>query len=76
MAVKARRNSFVHNDLDIAGTEILRTGDTLISGSLNFNKATEESNTENLLILNKPMVDRFIQNFESQKEHSEGYAGR
>jgi len=52
--------------------------DTLITGSFNFSKAAEESNAENLLILkcNKHLVDRYIQNFEAHKEHSEGYAGR
>ena len=51
---------------------------TLITGSFNFSKAVEESNAENLLILkgNKHLVDRYIQNFEVHKGHSEGYAGR
>ena len=33
---------------------------------------------ENLLILksNKPLVDRYIQNFEAHKGHSVGYGGR
>ena len=51
---------------------------TLITGSFNFTKSSEESNTENLLILksNKPLVDRYIQNFEMHKAHSEGNIGR
>jgi len=50
---------------------------TLITGSFNFMKA-EEKNAENLLILkgNKPFVDRYIENFEVHKGHSEEYVGR
>jgi phosphatidylserine/phosphatidylglycerophosphate/cardiolipin synthase-like enzyme len=42
---------------------------TLITGSFNFTKKAEEKNAENLLILNgnKPLVDRYIRNFEEHK---------
>jgi phosphatidylserine/phosphatidylglycerophosphate/cardiolipin synthase-like enzyme len=48
---------------------------TLITGSFNFTRAAEEKNAENLLIIkgNKPLVDRYIRNFEEHKRHSEGY---
>jgi phosphatidylserine/phosphatidylglycerophosphate/cardiolipin synthase-like enzyme len=51
---------------------------TLITGSFNFTKAAEENNAENLLIMkgNKPLVDRYIQNFNEHKGHSEQYVGR
>lgn len=51
---------------------------TLITGSFNFTKAAEEKNAENLFILkgNKPLLDRFIRNFEEHKGHSEGYVGK
>lgn len=51
---------------------------TLITGSFNFTKAAENNNTENLLIMkgNKPLVDRYIQNFNAHKRHSEMYSGR
>jgi phosphatidylserine/phosphatidylglycerophosphate/cardiolipin synthase-like enzyme len=51
---------------------------TLITGSFNFTKAAEEKNAENLLIMkgNKPLVDRYIQNFNEHKRHSERYTGR
>jgi phosphatidylserine/phosphatidylglycerophosphate/cardiolipin synthase-like enzyme len=51
---------------------------TLITGSFNFTKAAQESNAENLLIMkgNKPLVDRYIQNFNEHKGHSERYLGR
>ena len=43
-----------------------------------FTKAAKQSNAENLLILkgNKPLVGRYIQNFEMHKAHSEGCTGR
>lgn len=51
---------------------------TLITGSFNFTKAAEEKNAENLLVIkgNKPLVDRYIRNFEEHKEHSERYQGK
>jgi phosphatidylserine/phosphatidylglycerophosphate/cardiolipin synthase-like enzyme len=50
----------------------------LITGSFNFTKAAEEKNAENLLILkgNKPLVDRYIKNFEDHKGHSDPYTGK
>ena len=51
---------------------------TLITGSFNFTKAAEEKNAENLLILkgNAPLVERYIQNFEEHKGHSQEYSGK
>ncbi len=51
---------------------------TLITGSFNFTKAAEENNAENLLIMkgNRPLVDRYIQNFNEHKGHSERCFGR
>ena len=51
---------------------------TLITGSFNFTKAAEEKNAENLLVIkgNKPLVDRYIRNFEEHKGHSEAYYGK
>ena len=51
---------------------------TLITGSFNFTKAAEDNNAENLLIIkgNKPLVDRYIQNYNEHKGHSESYSGR
>ncbi len=48
---------------------------TVITGSFNFTKAAEEKNAENLLILkgNKPLVERYIKNFEEHMGHSEAY---
>ncbi|MGD0819443.1 MAG: phospholipase D-like domain-containing protein [Desulfomonilia bacterium] len=51
---------------------------TLITGSFNFTKAAEDNNAENLLIIkgNKSLVDRYIQNFNEHREHSERYSWR
>lgn len=51
---------------------------TLITGSFNFTKAAEEKNAENLLVIkgNRPLVERYIRNFEEHKHHSEVYAGK
>ena len=51
---------------------------TLITGVFNFTKAAEDKNAENLLIIkgNKPLVDRYIQNFNEHKEHSDKFPGR
>jgi phosphatidylserine/phosphatidylglycerophosphate/cardiolipin synthase-like enzyme len=51
---------------------------TLITGSFIFTKAAEENNSENLLIMkgNKLLVDRYIQNFNEHRGHSERYIGR
>lgn len=51
---------------------------TLITGSFNFTKAAEEKNAENLLVLrgDKPLVDRYIRNFDEHKSHSEYYNGK
>jgi phosphatidylserine/phosphatidylglycerophosphate/cardiolipin synthase-like enzyme len=49
---------------------------TLITGSFNFTSAAENKNAENLLVFkgNKPLVDRYIQNFDAHKAHSAPYS--
>lgn len=66
------KHAIAHNKIMILDRSIL------ITGSFNFTKAAEEKNAENLLILkgNKPLVDRYIRNFEEHKAHSEGYQGK
>lgn len=48
---------------------------TLITGSFNFSKQAEEKNAENLLILkgNKPLVEKYLKNYEEHKRHSEAF---
>jgi phosphatidylserine/phosphatidylglycerophosphate/cardiolipin synthase-like enzyme len=48
---------------------------TIITGSFNFTKAAEESNAENLLIVEgKPkLVAAYQKNFKEHREHSHKY---
>jgi phosphatidylserine/phosphatidylglycerophosphate/cardiolipin synthase-like enzyme len=48
---------------------------TLITGSFNFTRAAEDKNAENLLVIkgNKPLVEKYLQNFEDHKGHSNPY---
>jgi len=63
------KHAVAHNKVVIIDRE------TLITGSFNFRKKAEKKNAENLLVLkgNKPLVDRYIQNFHEHKGHSEVY---
>jgi phosphatidylserine/phosphatidylglycerophosphate/cardiolipin synthase-like enzyme len=47
---------------------------TLITGSFNLTNAAEK-NAENLLVIkgNKPLVEKYLQNFEAHKGHSTPY---
>jgi phosphatidylserine/phosphatidylglycerophosphate/cardiolipin synthase-like enzyme len=51
---------------------------TVLTGSFNFTKAAEEKNAENLLVIkgNKPLVNRYVQNFELHRAHSIRYGGK
>lgn len=58
--------TFIDSKHKIAHNKIMIIDrNTLITGSFNFTKSAEENNAENLLILkgNKPLVERYIQNF-------------
>lgn len=66
------KHAIAHNKI------ILIDRQTLITGSFNFTRAAEERNAENLLVIrgNKPLCERYIQNFVKHKNHSEVYHGR
>ena len=52
-------------------------GETVITGSFNFTKAAEESNAENLLVIQDPVLAaKYLANWSAHAEHSESYAGR
>ncbi len=52
-------------------------GQTVITGSFNFTKAAEENNAENLLIIyDKKLAERYMNNWQEHKRHSEVYVGR
>ena len=52
-------------------------GETAITGSFNFTKGAEEKNAENLLIIkDKDLAMKYIDNWENHARHSEVYKGR
>ncbi len=51
-------------------------GKTVITGSFNFTKAAEESNAENVLIIqDADLANKYTQNWNTHKRHSEPYMG-
>ena len=65
------KHAIAHNKI------ILIDGRTVLTGSFNFTKAAEESNAENLLIIqNHPdLVSAYHDNFEEHLHHSPTYNG-
>lgn len=63
------KHTIAHNKIMIIDRE------TLITGSFNFTAAAEK-NAENLLVIkrNKPLVEKYISNFELHKGHSVQYS--
>lgn len=52
-------------------------GETVITGSFNFTKQAEEKNTENLLVIrDKALAERYIQNSKDHEGYSEVYRGK
>ena len=65
------RHAIAHNKV------MLIDGQVLITGSFNFSKSAEESNAENLLIIqDRPkLIEAYVRNFEQHLAHSDVYAG-
>jgi len=64
-------HAIAHNKVMIIDKEIV------ITGSFNFSKAAEESNAENLLVIrDKELASRYIENWQLHHEHSESYRAR
>ncbi len=52
-------------------------GETVITGSLNFTKAAEEKNAENLLVIrDKKLATLYTKNWEDHERYSESYTRR
>jgi phosphatidylserine/phosphatidylglycerophosphate/cardiolipin synthase-like enzyme len=52
-------------------------GSTVITGSFNFTKAAEEHNAENMLIIrDKKLAERYLDNWKEHEKHSEEYIGK
>ena len=65
------RHSIAHNKVMIIDGEVVMTG------SFNFTKAAENSNAENLLIIrDKRLAERYVQNWEEHAQHSKVYTGK
>ena len=64
------KHAIAHNKI------IIIDGNTVITGSFNFTKAGEESNAENLLIIQSAeLAARYIANFQEHKAHAEWFTG-
>ena len=51
-------------------------GNTVITGSFNFTKAAEEKNAENVLVIrDKTLAAKYIENWKLHADHSEVYQG-
>ncbi len=56
---------------------IIIDGETVITGSFNFTRAAEEKNAENLLIIHdKAMAEKYLNNWQEHAKHSESYTGK
>jgi phosphatidylserine/phosphatidylglycerophosphate/cardiolipin synthase-like enzyme len=65
------QHAIAHNKI------IIIDGETVITGSFNFTKAAEEKNAENLLVIHdKKLAERYIENWQEHDRHSEVYVGR
>ena len=65
------RHAIAHNKVMILDRE------TVVTGSFNFTKAAEESNAENVLIIRAPdLAERYRNNWEAHRSHSEKYDRR
>jgi phosphatidylserine/phosphatidylglycerophosphate/cardiolipin synthase-like enzyme len=52
-------------------------GETVIPGSFNFTKATEENNAENLLVIrDRKLAEKYVKNWQEHERHSEVYVGK
>ena len=50
--------------------------ETVITGSFNFTRAAEERNAENLLVIrDKGLAERYLENWEEHEGHSFHYQG-
>ena len=65
------KHAIAHNKIMVIDQE------TVITGSFNFTKAAEDRNAENLLVIrDKDLAAKYIENWKKHAEHSEGYVGR
>lgn len=64
-------HAIAHNKVMVIDKEMV------ITGSFNFTKAAEEKNAENLLVIrSKALADKYRENWERHRDHSERYEDR
>ena len=65
------RHEIAHNKIMILDAQVV------ITGSFNFTKQAETSNAENLLIIrDRSIAQRYLENWHEHQAHSEPYVGR
>jgi len=65
------KHAIAHNKVMVLDSEIV------ITGSFNFTKAAQEKNAENLLVIrDKAMAEKYLENWSAHAKHSEPYQGR
>lgn len=69
--------TFIDSQHAIAHNKVMIVdGQTVITGSFNFTKAAEESNAENLLVIeDRDLAAKYAQNWSVHRGHSEPYVG-
>src|SRR5207248_1012469 len=65
------KHAIAHNKI------IIIDGRTILTGSFNFSKAAEESNAENLLVIQNPkLAAQYTTNWNEHSNHSQRYTGK
>lgn len=70
--------TFIDSQHAIAHNKVMVIDDeTVITGSFNFTKAAQDHNAENLLVIrDKALAGRYLENWKEHRKHSEIYSGR
>ncbi len=69
--------TFIDDKHAVAHNKMIIDKTGVIAGSVNFTKAAEEKTAENLIIIqSKDLAQKYIENWEKHKAHSEYYQGR
>lgn len=65
------QHAIAHNKIMIIDEE------SVITGSFNFTKAAQEHNAENLIVIkDKALAARYMENWKEHRKHSDSYTGR
>jgi phosphatidylserine/phosphatidylglycerophosphate/cardiolipin synthase-like enzyme len=65
------KHAIAHNKI------MLIDNKTILTGSFNFTKAAEQSNAENLLVIEDPaLIAKYIANWQAHLKHTDSYKGK